>query len=92
MYDLTAVLRDVLVPVLAQLLRPGELERVDLRQDDSTVWAELTLRGEVAHLWVWTGENALSDAALRARMASDLQDFIAESTFAWGQWRDYVEG
>nr|MBA3523808.1 hypothetical protein [Geodermatophilaceae bacterium] len=36
--DLTAVLRDALVPVLQQLLRPEEIDRVTLQRNESAVW------------------------------------------------------
>lgn len=86
--DLTAVLRDAVVPVLAQLVRAEEIDRVSLQRNESAAWVELTLRGEQAHLWVWTaGETPLGAAGLRQRMASDLQDFIAESGFGWGELR-----
>ncbi len=52
--DLTAVLSDALAPVLQQLLRPDEIDRVTLQRNESAVWDQLSLRGDDAQLWVWT--------------------------------------
>ena len=48
--------------------------------------------GEAFGSWAWTpGQVDETAAELRARLASDLQDFIAESGFGWAQLRPYRE-
>ena len=43
-------------------------------------------------VWLWTpGQVGESPAELRARLASDLQDHIAESRSGWAELRGYRE-
>jgi len=97
--DEAELLRDVITPVLDQLLRPGELDAVTLTQSTSGPWPPATsvllrvvAEGEEIGIWLWTpGQFAQTPTQLRAHVASDLQDFIAESRFGWSQLREYVE-
>jgi hypothetical protein len=48
------------------------------------------MAGETFHISMWNvGEPVLSDADARERLASYLQDFIAESHFGRGELRAY---
>ena len=95
--DEAELLRTVVTPVLDQLLRPGELQSVRVIPETDDDWpdsAEVSLRvvavGEVFGFWVRVpGQVEESPAELRARLASDLQDFIAESRFGWAEQRPY---
>ena len=79
---------------MEQMLKAGELESVALKltslggQDEEMV-LELSIRGEMAILPVWgRSERPLTMQEMRHRIASDLQDFISESSFGWGELRD----
>lgn len=118
--SLPVILRDVVEPCLARLLRPGELDSVELawrtvslpdwpadldqfgpglhdRQGTLTFHDEVHLvltliaRGESCTFEIAT-EDALTfgdDLSLaRDELGSQLQDFIAESEFGWGQLRE----
>jgi hypothetical protein len=97
--DEAELLRDVITPVLDQLLRPGELEAVSLSPSTGGPWpppAAVRLRvvavGEEFGVWLRTpGQAAESPVELRARIASDLQDHISESRFGWSELREYRE-
>jgi len=97
--DLDELFRAVVTPVLDQMLRPGELDEVSVTPAPTGSWpgSEGTLLrvvavGEALHFWVPTpGVAAESPTELRARLASDLQDFIAESRFGWAELRGYRE-
>ena len=97
--DEAELLRDVIAPVLDQLLRPGELDAVSLSPSTSGPWPPPTsvrLRvvavGEEFGIWLWTpGQVTQTPAELRAHVASDLQDHIAESGFGWSELREYRE-
>ncbi|RZS79978.1 hypothetical protein EV189_3457 [Motilibacter rhizosphaerae] len=87
--------RVVVDPVVASLLTPEEVEAVAVRDgvhghpDD--VWVCVTACGEqyVAMLlsgeWAQTGP---SDEEVAAGFADQLQDWVAESRFGWGQLRE----
>ena len=97
--DVAELLSDVVTPVLDQLLRPGELDRVGLEPPLTGPWppsvavrVQVVVVGEAFHFWAWNpGQVEEGPAELRARLASDLQDFIAESRFGWAEQRPYVE-
>jgi hypothetical protein len=43
-------------------------------------------------VWLWSaGQAAESPVELRARLASDLQDLVAESRSGWSQLREHRE-
>jgi hypothetical protein len=83
------LLDEVVSPVLRVLTRAGELEAVTVERTGGEVRLELTLRGEIFRTTLWSPavEEAAADA--RDRLASDLQDFIAESRFAWSESRPW---
>ena len=81
------LLDDVVSPVLRALLRDGELEALSVEHTGGEVQLELTLRGEIFRTTLWSASIDEPPADTRDRLASDLQDFIAESRFAWGDQR-----
>ena len=97
--DEAELLRDVITPVLDQLLRPGELDSVTLTPSSSGPWPpptsvhlQVVAVGEEFGVWLWApGQAEESPAELRARLASDLQDHVAESRFGWAELREYAE-
>jgi hypothetical protein len=87
-------------PVVTELLEADELDVVDiavvdwngraLGADASIDGALLRFRdadGSSMAVWFDGGGADESEEAFAARLRSDLQDFIAESTFGWGQLR-----
>lgn len=94
------IVEDILLaarPALEAILAPDELERTQLdvvtTKDEpvtsSTVVSEdLLLRvvvyDEEMRFWLYPPEGA---KGFTARLRSELQDFVAESGFGWGQLR-----
>ncbi|QXG74909.1 hypothetical protein KUM42_13740 [Modestobacter sp. L9-4] len=97
--DVAELLSDVVTPVLDQLLRPGELDQVELEPPVTGPWPptvavrlRVVVVGEAFGFWAWTpGQVEETAPELRARLASDLQDHVAESRFGWSQLREYRE-
>jgi len=99
--DLVTAIEQIIVPVLQAMTKPGEVESLALTwaPPTATVTApgppsvlllEVVLRGEQFQSFVWASSDPPSSpAGIRARLASDLQDFVAESRFAWGELRPY---
>lgn len=84
----TEVLGTVVLPVLRQLTRDGEVDGVEVGWVDGELLLAITLRGETFRDPVWApSDPPWSPETARERIASDLQDFIAESRFGWGQQR-----
>jgi hypothetical protein len=118
--SLSAVLRDVVEPCLARLLRPGELDSVELAwrtvsrpdwpadfdrvgpglhamkgtptfHEEVCLVLNLIARGEDFGFEIATDDALIfgDDLSLvRDELCSQLQDFIAESEFAWGELRE----
>ena len=95
--DVEELMRDVVTPVLDQLLRPGELTSASVSCPlpwsgpplGDVLLRVVAVREELG-VWLWThGQVDESAAELRARLASDLQDLVAESRFGWAQQRPY---
>jgi hypothetical protein len=99
--DISYMLTEVVAPALHSIARPGEIESVLLAWQpergpsvDAMPGLPLELRltvtmsGEEFRLSMWNvGEPLLPAADARERLASHLQDFVAESQFGWGQFR-----
>jgi hypothetical protein len=97
--DVHELLRDVVTPVLDQVLQPGELDAVRFDPPVTGAWPpsvpvllQVTAVSETCHSWAWTpGQVEETPTELGARLAGELQDVIAESRFGWAEQRPYVE-
>lgn len=102
--DLGEVRRRVVEPVVRSLVRPEELERLQLRSgplpghqpvfdDDPEIWLVLTAKGEQFERRVCKATEELWSAQEQADDLHDaLWDWLVETKFAWGQNRggDFV--
>ena len=101
--DLAEVRRRAVDPVLAALLREDELDSVALgvggppgspwRGHEEEVWLAVVARGETFHCFVCKAYAwSVSAEEAAAQVHEELQEFIAESAFGWGELRtsDYV--
>jgi hypothetical protein len=96
--DLSGLLERVVLPVLRTLVHEGEsVDGVCLAWEGdppsrgrSDLLLTLVVEGDTFR-WVAITQDALpeGEADARRRLASDLQDFVAESTFARGQLRPH---
>ena len=88
------VMASIVSPALEVMLKPEELHAVSLTRrtgpDSESHWyadLELNLVGERFHDRVYESTIDASGTEWRNRLASNLQDFVAESRFGWGEWR-----
>lgn len=86
-------IQEILAPVLGALLSHDEVDSIHItRSDSGQLTLHLSACGEPSSFYLWAPDwSRESDAEVRRRLASELQDFIAESTFAWGERRTYEE-
>lgn len=98
------VLADVrakaVLPVVASLLTAEELEHLHLAwgapPHERDLWVHMVACGEVFEDLLdspsWQNGGNQDAAAIAARLADHLQDWLCETTFAWGQLRtvDYT--
>lgn len=85
-------LDQVISPVLGKMLVADELDSLAIYSADDEIRLELVLAGESVIFHIWSrGWVSQSSVQVRRRLASELQDFIAESKFGWGQVRLYDE-
>lgn len=84
----------IVSPVLEVMLKPEELHAASLARrqgpDSESHWyaeLELNLVGErfIDRVYESTIDSSVTE--WRNRLASNLQDFVAESRFGWGEWR-----
>jgi len=87
----TRVLSEIVVPVLDEMTQPGEVSSVRVFQrGEHDVAVEVDFKGETFSCWLI--QPGIKDPVPPlGSFASDLQDFIAESTAAWGELRVYPE-
>jgi hypothetical protein len=91
--DLAQLRRRVVDPVVASVLTADELESVVVFEECTghQVRATVVARGEASYHYLQTprslpaGDEELTGRA--AQFASELEDFIAQSGFAWGEQR-----
>jgi hypothetical protein len=96
--DVDELRRRAIHPVVASLVRPEELEEIEVTVDAApsglgNVWVRVRACGEWIPCtpagWGIGSETRLWDAE---RYAEDLylrlRDELVESTLSWGQWRD----
>ncbi len=83
------LLEYVVWPAVRALFRPHEIDDVRVEEVDGQLRSVVVANNESAD-WTWLRGDweTETDARLRERLVSDLQDFIAESRFGWGTWRD----
>ncbi|MBE4694338.1 hypothetical protein M3G00_03695 [Brevibacterium casei] len=78
----------VVQPAIDRIFHEGELDSVELfREDDGSLLAEFIAGDEQAGSWLHTPGVEISVEDLAERVVSDLQDFVAESSFGWGELR-----
>jgi hypothetical protein len=90
---LDEVLGTVVIPVVAALLHEENIQEICMYSDDAS-GSETQLRivadGETFRFYVTTpGQAPESPEDMRHRLAEDLQDFVSESAFGWGQQRPH---
>lgn len=92
--DLPSVLSDIVLPAIRGVLKPDETEdlRLSVGNDPASgVWiAELQLSVRSEEFFDRVFDSAVADmspAEWSERLASNLEDFVAESRFGWGQDR-----
>lgn len=84
----TEMIVDVVMPVLSGMTHGDEVDSVSVGWADGQLWLEAVLRGETFREPLWVpSDPPWSVGTARERLISDLQDFIAESKFGWGELR-----
>lgn len=95
--QLLTALSEVVAPVIGQLFRPPELQSVELSQAEGGQRLQLVVHAgepeqpDVGRFWVET-LLSLEMRDLRRVLADEVETFIAESSFGWGERRVYTEG
>ncbi len=86
------IMERIVRPAIDRILREGELDRLDLVEESrgrNFLLARVTACGEQfeirIHAPLADDEEEIADMA--ERFFSDLQDYVAESSFAWGELR-----
>lgn len=82
-------------PVLASLLSPAELAGADVvvYREDGTEVVSLWVRvlGEDLQVWLWNPEFGAGQSQdpvdVAAHLADQMEDWVCETRFAWGQHR-----
>lgn len=99
--QLRAFRRTVVEPVVGSLFTPGELEGLSVHWgkdgDPGEIWVRVTACGELCEAVAYGPDPddeaeswsswAADPQAVAGHLASQLEDWIAESEFAWGQQR-----
>lgn len=86
--DLVDVLAEVVVPALRRMVRPAEVDDLALSWVSEALELRITLRRERFAQTLWEPSwPPWSAPEARGRLESDLQDFVAESAFGWGEAR-----
>lgn len=89
-----AILRDVITPAIGSVLAPGEVDQLRVwvnRDDDGSAteeWLEILAGRDQLVFRVWDCDETSQADELRERLADALREFVAESSFGWGQWRE----
>lgn len=78
---------DLLAPTIAELFKPGELDKVDLRRTSDGAMVRFFVGQEVFTCPIFTRGVESSEADLRDHVYDQIQDQVAESSFAWGEQR-----
>ena len=92
-HELAELRRRVVDPVVASVLTDDELESVVVFEERAgqEVRATVVARGEASHHYLQMQRSLPAAdeelAVMAAQFASQLEDFVAESGFAWGEQR-----
>jgi hypothetical protein len=82
------LLRKVVLPSVESLFVAAEIDEIRLISSDTECRVFIVAAGELAESIVWSDEIELWNAYdAREKLASEFQDFIAESRFGWGSLR-----
>lgn len=91
MQQILHVTARVVVPVVAAMLADENVGELSLRMLQDGLLLTLEAEGERFQCYLSTeGAAPRSEGEMREGLAADLQDFIAESRFGWGQLRNYT--
>lgn len=82
------VLAEIALPALDVLTRPGEVTSIRAWDEGSDVKVEVQCGADRFVVYAWTA-GVEPHTSWLGNFASQLQDFIAESSFAWGTLREY---
>lgn len=93
--DLAGLRADVVLPVVTSLLTPQELDEVELAWGEmphqQDMWVRVVARGEVFSYLLdspeWEGGGQSDRPLLAQRLAEQLEDWVCETAFAWGERR-----
>ena len=92
MIELVDVVSEIVIPAMRAVFADGEVEAIALRlsdEQDGSVALTLTVRGETFDYLVVQGDVPNMTAEYWCEnLRSLLVDFVAESSFGWGQNRD----
>ena len=89
----TQAMRDFVLPALDALTEPDEVTSVSVQVNShGEVWVSVVFVEEPLETQIWAPQEDPSDSFQGlGKFASDLQDHIAESRYAWGTLRTYPE-
>jgi hypothetical protein len=89
--DVPTLLERVVLPVVRALIRDDEtVDGISLRPEPgSGLLLTISIEGEPFRWHADLGGAPETEEHGRSRLASDLQDFVAESRFGWGQLRPH---
>lgn len=83
------LLDEIVEPAVKALTHDGEIKNINIsRPPNGDIIARLTTVAEPLSLLVWYRGSEETVVETRERVYSDLQDALAESSFAWGQLRE----
>jgi hypothetical protein len=84
--DPVELMSSVVLPVMRRVLNPGGVSEVSLVSPGSGGPPELRVQlpGAVFRLELWTGDG---EPGMALHLFSELQDFVADHDFAWGEAR-----
>ncbi len=94
------VLTECVIPAIDALTEPGEITSIRVSEaskdegwpEPGALVVELVFAGETCTIYLLPSDGDRLDAMNgRGKVASDLQDFIAESAYAWGTLRTYPD-
>jgi hypothetical protein len=84
--DPVELMGSVVLPVMRLVLKPGEVSELSLVSPGSGTAPNIRLQlpGTEFRLELWTGDG---EPGMALHLFSELQDFVADQDFAWGEAR-----